>query len=570
MAHERHIRGELLGGQRAALRPSGVLGATRTPTRIRNPASDEGGGPYATPMTCPSCGAVAPRRRGSARPVGTASLAVGDERRVVTVLFADIVGFTTLAETLDPEQRQEPGRRLLRAAGRRHRRPSAGRSTRSSATRSSPCSAPRSPTRTTPSGRCGPRCACRRRSLEHAAELPLDRCEMRIGVNTGEVLVGALRAGGDYTAMGDVVNTASRLQTSAQPGRGARRAGHPRGHPPASSRYEPLGLLAGQGPGGAGRGVGRASSRSLPPGYRPRRPRAPLVGRDTELGAARAHAVDSAVDARPGPAGAAGRRRRRGQDAAGRRAAPTGRRASTSAVCSRAGACPTARPTCGGRSPRRCARPATSTPTIPPTRPRERCLDRGRCGARRRRRRARSPGSPTACSTSSATRAALPGVDPSSAREEAALGRRVVPRGIRRVRPVRVVVLSDLHWADDAGARAHRRLLERLGPPPFVARRHRPPAGSTSAGSPTRAATTRSCSTSTRSTATAARELLDVARRPGPPPTHARRAPRPQRRQPVLPRGAGVAACAIRLTRPMRCPICRTTSAASSPLASTR
>ena len=41
---------------------------------------------------------------------------------------------------------------------------------------------------------------------------------MRIGVNTGEVLVGALRAGGDYTAMGDVVNIAPRLQTAAPPG----------------------------------------------------------------------------------------------------------------------------------------------------------------------------------------------------------------------------------------------------------------------------------------------------------------------------------------------------------------
>lgn len=47
----------------------------------------------------------------------------------------------------------------------------------------------------------------------HAPEL-----RMRVGVNTGEVLVGALRAGGDYTAMGDVVNTASRLQTQARPG----------------------------------------------------------------------------------------------------------------------------------------------------------------------------------------------------------------------------------------------------------------------------------------------------------------------------------------------------------------
>ena len=41
---------------------------------------------------------------------------------------------------------------------------------------------------------------------------------LRIGVNTGEVLVGGLRAGDDYTAMGDVVNTASRLQTIAEPG----------------------------------------------------------------------------------------------------------------------------------------------------------------------------------------------------------------------------------------------------------------------------------------------------------------------------------------------------------------
>jgi len=41
--------------------------------------------------------------------------------------------------------------------------------------------------------------------------------QMRVGINTGEVLTGRL-AGTDYTAMGDVVNTASRLQSMAPPG----------------------------------------------------------------------------------------------------------------------------------------------------------------------------------------------------------------------------------------------------------------------------------------------------------------------------------------------------------------
>ena len=44
-----------------------------------------------------------------------------------------------------------------------------------------------------------------------------DAIQMRVGINTGEVLVGTL-AGTEYTAMGDVVNTASRLQSMAPPG----------------------------------------------------------------------------------------------------------------------------------------------------------------------------------------------------------------------------------------------------------------------------------------------------------------------------------------------------------------
>ncbi len=55
-------------------------------------------------MTCPSCACAVPTARGSARPAARA-LAVthAEERRIVTVLFADLVGFTALAEHRDPE-----------------------------------------------------------------------------------------------------------------------------------------------------------------------------------------------------------------------------------------------------------------------------------------------------------------------------------------------------------------------------------------------------------------------------------------------------------------------------------
>ncbi len=115
---------------------------------------------------------------------------------------------------------------------------------------------------------------------------------MRVGVNTGEVLVGALRAGGDYTAMGDVVNTANRLQTAAPPGQvlvgpatyaATRRV----------VRYEPLEPIDVKGR-EALVPAWRAEAAMAPPGYRPQRDRAALIGRDGELGIL-THSVDNAV-----------------------------------------------------------------------------------------------------------------------------------------------------------------------------------------------------------------------------------------------------------------------------------
>jgi len=102
--------------------------------------------------------------------------------------------------------------------------------------------------------------------------------QIRIGVNTGEVLVGALA--GEITAMGDAVNTASRLEALALPGQVV--VG-PSTHAATADiiMYDSLGAqqVKGRGePVNAWQAVGTLA----PPGRR-RRARTPIVGRDAEL-----------------------------------------------------------------------------------------------------------------------------------------------------------------------------------------------------------------------------------------------------------------------------------------------
>lgn len=230
-------------------------------------------------MNCPTCGAESAASARFCSSCGQALRAVGDERRVVTVLFADLVGFTTLSEQLDPEQ----VKRLVDHAFERLVRDVTSFGGRVDKIIGDAIVALfGAPVAHEDDAERAVRAALRmHETLERYSQERAVDIRMRIGVNTGEVLVGALRAGGDYTAMGDVVNTASRLQSMAEPGEvlvgeGTHAATaetiryDPRGSLVARGREQPIEVWAAQGA-------------LLPPGYRPRRRESPLVGRDAEM-----------------------------------------------------------------------------------------------------------------------------------------------------------------------------------------------------------------------------------------------------------------------------------------------
>ena len=158
-------------------------------------------------LTCPSCGQENPDGFRLCGMCGASLAPVApeprEERKVVTVLFADLVGFTARAEQLDPKTCRRCCRRSTRACARSSNG-TAERSRSSSATRSWRCSAHRSCTRTIPSGRCGRRSGSGDWIREEEADL-----QVRIAVNTGEALIrlGA-QTDGEGMASGDVVNTA--------------------------------------------------------------------------------------------------------------------------------------------------------------------------------------------------------------------------------------------------------------------------------------------------------------------------------------------------------------------------
>ena len=144
------------------------------------------------------------------------------ERRPLTVLFADIVGSTAIAERMDPEDwtaivSQAFARMnatVTRYDGTIARLMGDGML----AFFGAPVAHEDDPVRAV---RCGLDMAraVDELSAELSAKEPID-LKVRVGINTGPVVVGVVgtESANEYTAMGDAVNVAARMQALARPG----------------------------------------------------------------------------------------------------------------------------------------------------------------------------------------------------------------------------------------------------------------------------------------------------------------------------------------------------------------
>jgi class 3 adenylate cyclase/tetratricopeptide (TPR) repeat protein len=165
---------------------------------------------------CMSCGAQLDQFAAAAPPAPRAAEQPPEERRQVTVLFADLSGYTAVAERMDPEAVKSLVDRALMRLGQEVERyggtvdkyigdnvmaifgaPVAHEDDAERAVRAG-------------LGMQG--------AMDEVNEgLPSGvHFDLRVGVNTGEVLAGAV--GASYTVTGDTVNVAARLQSAARPG----------------------------------------------------------------------------------------------------------------------------------------------------------------------------------------------------------------------------------------------------------------------------------------------------------------------------------------------------------------
>ncbi|HEX8742176.1 MAG TPA: adenylate/guanylate cyclase domain-containing protein [Thermoleophilaceae bacterium] len=251
----------------------------------------------ALPRVCPACGTENPVEARFCMSCGTQLAgaapapapapaardeALPEERRQVTVLFADLSGYTAVSERMDPEAVKSLVDRALRRLTEEVRRYGGtvdkyiGDNVM--ALFGAPIAHEDDAERAVRAG-LGMQSAM----ADVNAALPDGvSFALRVGLNTGEVLAGAV--GDDYTVVGDTVNVAARLQSAAEPGTVVvgERTFRATGAAIRYERLEPLTLKGKSEPVPAWRALGTVAEQAV--GRSSRAHEAPLVGRDYEIG----------------------------------------------------------------------------------------------------------------------------------------------------------------------------------------------------------------------------------------------------------------------------------------------
>ena len=173
-------------------------------------------------LTCPRCGHDPPPDALFCPACGaglSAAEVAHEERKIISVLFADLVGFTSRSDAADPEDVRDT---LQAFANRAKHEIEAFGGTVEKFIGDAVMAVFGAPVAHSDDAVRAVRAALR--TVEAMAELTREQPDLdlpiRAAVTTGEalVVVGSRHELGEALAMGDVVNTASRLQSSAPPG----------------------------------------------------------------------------------------------------------------------------------------------------------------------------------------------------------------------------------------------------------------------------------------------------------------------------------------------------------------
>jgi class 3 adenylate cyclase/tetratricopeptide (TPR) repeat protein len=173
---------------------------------------------------CPNCGTTNQIRFAFCGSCGAAlstqpqdQFTPAEERRRATVMFTDVSGWTSMVERLDPEDVKALAHAVTQGMGAEIRRFGG---TVISVMGDAIMAVFGAPVAHEDDAERAVRAAVAMRDSVRSADERLSTVQLHIGINTGEGMAGVVGPEGrsDYTVVGDVTNTASRLQAAAGAG----------------------------------------------------------------------------------------------------------------------------------------------------------------------------------------------------------------------------------------------------------------------------------------------------------------------------------------------------------------